>query len=151
MRWMGLLFGLRGRVGRARWWAVQLAGGAVAVSLWAIDRVGIIIPLGLLILAGMVLAAAVITNGIRRLHDRDRNGWWLLLFYVAPVLLDELAPAFGSEAGGLVVEGFALAIVAWAMIEIGCLPGSSGPNRYGADPLAGKRAGVPAMPRTPRG
>jgi len=49
--------------------------------------------------------------GIRRLHDIDRTGWWWLI--------------------ALTVIGIILLIV-WA-----CTRGTAGPNRYGADPLAG--------------
>jgi uncharacterized membrane protein YhaH (DUF805 family) len=34
-----------------------------------------------------------------------------------------------------------MAIVIWAFVELGCLPGTSGPNQYGPDPLGG-----PALP-----
>jgi len=48
---------------------------------------------------------------IRRLHDTDRTGWWLLLMLV-PVI------------GAVIVIIFL------------CLRGTSGPNRFGPDPLA---------------
>ncbi|PZC45288.1 MAG: Uncharacterized membrane protein YhaH, DUF805 family [Chloroflexi bacterium] len=49
--------------------------------------------------------------GVRRLHDINRTGWWLLLWLVpVPVV------------GGIV-------IVVWA-----CRQGDGGPNKYGPDP-----------------
>jgi uncharacterized membrane protein YhaH (DUF805 family) len=48
----------------------------------------------------------------KRWHDRDKSGWWSLIL---------LVPFIGSI---------------WALVECGCLPGTEGPNRYGADPLA---------------
>jgi uncharacterized membrane protein YhaH (DUF805 family) len=47
---------------------------------------------------------------VRRLHDTDRNGWWLLLFFV---------PLLG-----------AIVLLVWL-----CTRGSDGYNRFGADPL----------------
>ena len=60
---------------------------------------------GLFILASLIPYLAV---AVRRLHDRNRTGWWLLLTFVP----------FG---------GFVL-IYWWA------LPGDPGPNRYGPPP-----------------
>ena len=50
-----------------------------------------------------------IAVGIRRLHDTDRSGWWLLI-------------AFVPFIGALVLLVFFL------------LDGTSGPNRFGPDP-----------------
>jgi uncharacterized membrane protein YhaH (DUF805 family) len=50
---------------------------------------------------------------IKRWHDRGKSGWWVLIALV-PLI------------GGL-----------WALIETGFLPGTSGTNQYGPDPLAG--------------
>jgi uncharacterized membrane protein YhaH (DUF805 family) len=44
-------------------------------------------------------------------HDRNKSGWWVLIAFV-PVI------------GGL-----------WYLIECGFLPGTTGANNYGADPL----------------
>jgi uncharacterized membrane protein YhaH (DUF805 family) len=49
--------------------------------------------------------------GIRRLHDIDRTGWWTLI--------------------ALTVIGIILLLI-WA-----CMKGTTGPNRFGADPLGG--------------
>ncbi|MDK1018188.1 MAG: DUF805 domain-containing protein [Actinomycetota bacterium] len=50
---------------------------------------------------------------IKRWHDRDKSGWWILI---------GLVPIIG---------GF------WALIETRFLTGTQGENRYGPDPLAG--------------
>jgi len=50
--------------------------------------------------------------GIRRLHDRDQTGWWILL-------------------GLIPVIGWIILIV-WF-----CMRGTVGPNRFGPDPLQG--------------
>ena len=86
-----------------------------------------------------------IAVGLRRLHDRDKSGWWLLLFYLVPSLLWGIgAVAFfygvGAEAAGGMIAGGVLgvlsfAILVWAFIELGCLRGTLGPNRFGPDPL----------------
>lgn len=48
---------------------------------------------------------------VKRWHDRDKSGWWVLI---------ELIPLIGSI---------------WALVELGCLKGTYGKNRFGPDPL----------------
>ncbi len=54
-----------------------------------------------------------IAVGIRRLHDIDKSGWWYLLLLI-PLI------------GPIVILVFM------------CQPGSSGNNRFGSDPYAGR-------------
>ena len=72
-------------------------------------------------LAVIVPSIAVI---VRRLHDRDMSGWWYLGF-----ILLSMIP----------VIGFLASI---AMLVIFCLPGTPGPNRFGADPKDPNSASV---------
>jgi uncharacterized membrane protein YhaH (DUF805 family) len=52
-----------------------------------------------------------ISVGVRRLHDIDKSGWWLLISLVPFV-------------GGII------------LIVFYCLEGTRGPNRFGPDPIA---------------
>jgi uncharacterized membrane protein YhaH (DUF805 family) len=96
---------------------------------------GAFFMLALLALPVWVSGLAV---GIKRLHDRDKSGWWILLFYFGPQVLNGLATAAGENEQILSLllstAGFALTI--WAFVELGCLRGTLGPNRFGPDPLA---------------
>src|SRR5450631_2683411 len=72
-----------------------------------------------------------------RLHDRGKSAWWLLVFYAVPGVLGQLAKGawFAGAAGTrlhcvLALAGFALSI--WGFVEIGCLRGNAGPNKYGS-------------------
>jgi uncharacterized membrane protein YhaH (DUF805 family) len=38
-------------------------------------------------------------------------------------------------AGGLIFSLASLAVSLWALVELGFLRGTAGPNRYGPDPL----------------
>jgi uncharacterized membrane protein YhaH (DUF805 family) len=72
---------------------------------------------------------------IRRLHDRNKSGWWMILFIVAPAVYVH----FGSELHGAihVVGRFAVPIaLIWGFVEMACLKGTNGPNRFGPDPPA---------------
>ncbi|HYD26023.1 MAG TPA: DUF805 domain-containing protein [Croceibacterium sp.] len=77
---------------------------------------------------GGIWALGVLIPGIavtvRRLHDRDMSGWWYLGFFVA-----QLIPLVGW-------------IATIAFIVLMCLPGTSGPNRFGPDPLDPHQAEV---------
>src|SRR6266850_562223 len=64
--------------------------------------------IGLLLLPLMVVAIIV---QIKRWHDRDKSGWWVLI---------NLIPCIGGI---------------WALIECGFLKGTAGENRFGLDPL----------------
>jgi uncharacterized membrane protein YhaH (DUF805 family) len=46
---------------------------------------------------------------VKRWHDRDKSGWWVLIGFI---------PVIGSI---------------WALVETGFLRGTVGPNRFGAD------------------
>jgi len=72
---------------------------------------------------------------LKRLHDREKSAWWLLLFYLLPALLYGIANV--TEYEGLVFSLAALGISLWALVELGCLRGASGPNPHGPDPLEG--------------
>jgi uncharacterized membrane protein YhaH (DUF805 family) len=76
-----------------------------------------------------------------RLQDRSKSAWWLLMFYAVPGVLGQLAKGarFAGAAGPglyyvLALAGFALSI--WGFVEIGCLRGTAGPNKYGSNPLS---------------
>jgi uncharacterized membrane protein YhaH (DUF805 family) len=79
-----------------------------------------------------------------RLHDRDKSAWWLVVFYLVPGVLSQLAKAvwFAGATGAvlhytLALASFALTI--WGFVEIGCLRGTTGSNTYGPDPLLQSR------------
>jgi uncharacterized membrane protein YhaH (DUF805 family) len=76
----------------------------------------------------------------RAVRDRGKNAWWLLVFYAVPGVLGHSAKGTwvaGAAGMGLhyilALAGFALSI--WEFIEIGCLSGNAGSNRYGSNPF----------------
>lgn len=134
-------FSFRGRTARLAYWRVSLV---LVIFSAVLSGVGMAMsiaagPLGavfFLMLAPAIFASLAL--GVRRLHDREKSGWWGLVFWVAPSMLSELAE--GMQGGVLALIGllFSLASIAltiWGFVEIGFLPGTRGPNRYGDDPL----------------
>ena len=91
-------------------------------------------------MVNIVIYISSLAVGVKRLHDRNKSGWYLLLFYIAPSLL--FAVSFGitvSDGSGTVAGFLALAgvaIVIWTFVELGCLRGTIGANAYGPDPIA---------------
>jgi uncharacterized membrane protein YhaH (DUF805 family) len=72
---------------------------------------------------------------LKRLHDRNKSGWWLVPFFLAPNLLHKA----GDWLGDSYLAGFVMLVVAalslWGFVEMLCLRGTRGPNRFGTDPL----------------
>ena len=97
---------------------------------------------GLLGLAYLALVIPMIAVGVRRLHDTDRSGWWLLAPFapyavgIALLFSRGFTPgmsgmfAFGPAMIFMLI-GFVLAIVVFIFTV---LPGTKGPNRFGPDP-----------------
>ena len=131
-----LLFTFEGRINRAKYWLTALIWFA-AWAIWGAILFASDFSLAAIALGVVVIIASIISGiavGIKRLHDREKSGWWLLLFYFAPGILDQI----GRQAGdaGILFMLASTAITIWMIVELGCLRGTIGPNRYGPDPLA---------------
>ena len=134
-----------GRAPRAEYWWFYL--GYIILALVLNILTGISEIFGLLGILYLALVIPMIAVGVRRLHDIDRTGWWLL----APILpyaigFAMMFPAMMSGAAdpanpfnmtglGLVsiflLLGLAMAVLVFVF---SVLPGTKGPNRYGPDP-----------------
>jgi uncharacterized membrane protein YhaH (DUF805 family) len=106
-------FSGQGRVSRKQWWLyLVLPALVVSIILSAIDaNTGRVDPesgIGLFsgIWALVILIPSILFH-IKRFHDRDKSGWWVLI---------GLIPIIGAI---------------WLLIELGFLAGTPGPNRYG--------------------
>ena len=147
MNLLELLFGFQGRITRLRYWLGYCTWIVIGVLVYFALKVLIVATdlgaatvmfwgMGLLVLVPFIVSSIAIN--LRRLHDRDKSGWWLVLFYLAPVVLDGIGRSAGSI--GIVFSVISFAISVWAFVELGCLRGTIAGNRYGPDPVAPKPA-----------
>jgi len=151
MDWKTLLFSFGGRINRAKYWLTMLIYAVVWVIYLVIvviltsglSRDALVIVLiGSMVILGFFGLWSSLAVAIKRLHDRNKSGWWLLLFWLVPNLLGMVPNLLGSlpmsAAGtvfGTLVALASFVIFIWGFVEIGCLKGTTGPNDYGPDPL----------------
>ena len=122
MDYKQLFLSPQGRLNRKPYWigvlillAIQLVGNLLFANF---DREAPSIPA---LIVSLLLLYPSVVLGIKRCHDRDHPGWWLLI-----VLIPLLGPL-------------------WLLVELGFLRGTPGPNRFGPDPLGDEAtAGKPA-------
>jgi uncharacterized membrane protein YhaH (DUF805 family) len=110
-----------GRARRTEFWMFTLFSAIASIVLGLLDTLfgtatvygnGTVVTFTPGILQGIYALAVLIPTlavTVRRLHDTDRTGWWLLIGLI-PIV------------GGIVLLVFM------------CLDGTRGPNRYGVDP-----------------
>jgi uncharacterized membrane protein YhaH (DUF805 family) len=73
---------------------------------------------------------------IKRLHDRNKSGWWMIPFIVATALYGQFADRLGGSWAAALLGLAVLIFFIWGMVEMCWLKGTRGPNRFGPDPLA---------------
>lgn len=102
-----------GRASRSEYWYWVLFAFIVAVVSTILDVA--IFPYSdtgpIETITGLLLLLPGVAMSVRRLHDIDRTGWWVLITFT--------------------IIGIILLII-WA-----CMRGTSGNNRFGPDPLGG--------------
>ena len=103
----------QGRVNRQQWWLrlvvpyviIYIVLNLIDVALGTYDA-----QRGGGLLSGLFALAALIPSilvYIKRWHDRDKSGWWMLILFI---------PLVGAI---------------WFLVELGFLKGTDGPNRFG--------------------
>jgi uncharacterized membrane protein YhaH (DUF805 family) len=112
-----------GRSRRKEFWMFTLLNFIVTIVLYGLIIMGMdfqtgqmgalsMLGGGLLLIYGLAVLVPSIAVHVRRFHDQDKSGWFVLLMFIPGI-------------GGLIVIVFM------------CLEGTRGPNRFGEDPKAG--------------
>jgi len=101
-----------GRAARSEYWYFALFVALMTIMAAILDAAMFPLmetgPFSLIVSLGLLLPSWAVA--IRRLHDLDRTGWWVLIaFTIIGILL----------------------LIVWF-----CLRGTQGSNRFGPDPLA---------------
>lgn len=105
-----IYFGFSGRLNRQRYWLSYLVFTVVMVVIIA-ALVGMAGPEAepspVLLLLYIPLIWVSLAIQIKRFHDRDKSGWWVLISFI---------PIIGPL---------------WLLVELGFLSGDDGANRFG--------------------
>lgn len=136
------LFTVSGRARRAEFWWLMLA----ALIFHLCGSVLLLIPLaGALVYATLSvwLGVANLTATVRRLHDVNKRGWWLMLplggalvACSAAVIMLSRYPGNYNAAMGIVSMACFFVLALYVVLLVLCLSkGTDGPNRFGPDPL----------------
>jgi uncharacterized membrane protein YhaH (DUF805 family) len=91
---------------------------------------GLTVLLGSVVL-GLFLSWIVVAVASKRCHDRNKSGWWLILFILTPLVVGGI----GAMVQSTPVLAVAFAFHFWSFVELGCRRGTKGGNRFGSDPL----------------
>jgi uncharacterized membrane protein YhaH (DUF805 family) len=161
MDYVRLLFGSGGRTNRARYLVVQLALLTIWFILWPKLPLHFSSQWEALHLDWLVVITMSwinVATTIKRLHDRNRSGWWAIAVFI----LNRLAYTYyGLFLGGyfgvdistakellLVMLFVVLSLLqTWIAIELFFLMGTDGRNRFGPDPLSSVATGAATGPQ----
>ncbi len=166
------LFSFQGRIRRRDWWLLGIAMAVIGTIVISVldaalkqsgQTVRMVVNDGFVLLMnwmGFALSA-------KRMHDRGRSGWWLivpLVVDVAAIALavtayftmmaaghdqNALSAAIGSAGlAGIVLMLLMLVVGIWLFIDLGCLDGAPGPNKYGPSPKAAAPAPAATVVQT---
>ena len=112
-------FSLQGRLRRSQYWLWHLAQAAIAIALGCVlygitalapQNIVVAIAISLLALAlYVVFVWSALSVSVRRCHDRNKSGWFVLVSLIPLLNL-------------------------WVLIELGFLDGTQDPNQYGPSP-----------------
>jgi uncharacterized membrane protein YhaH (DUF805 family) len=110
MDYQNLLLNAQGRINRQTYWigVAIIFVAALVLYLLALATGGTLRTI-LFVIIYLAFLYPSICLAIKRFHDRDKSGWWVFIALV-PLI------------GGI-----------WYFIEVGCLPGTVGPNQFGPD------------------
>jgi uncharacterized membrane protein YhaH (DUF805 family) len=91
-------------------------------------------------IVSLALLVPSLAVAVRRLHDTDRRGWWLLLPLVPALIVGGAAAAViaGSEVAVniLLAAALLLGIGSVLLMVWYCSRGTIGENRFGPDPIS---------------
>jgi uncharacterized membrane protein YhaH (DUF805 family) len=145
-----------GRASRAEYWWFVLA---LIIAYIVVSIVESIVGINHMIfsvygpLSALLWLATIVPSiavAVRRLHDTDRSGWWVLLpivpYALAIVIAGPAIVAGGMGAGLGIAALFMLVglLCGLLLLVFMVLPGTPGENRYGPNPYGDATTAVAA-------
>lgn len=121
--WFILLFAVGGA-------AILAAGDDPTAAIAAGGAILVVYLFILLVSLALIIPHIAVT--VRRLHDTNRTGWWILApfgGYIIAFLGVGLESSIVSLIGLLAIFGASITLLVFYFLD-----GTSGPNRYGEDP-----------------
>lgn len=145
MNRLARVFSFNGRSTRLAFWRTTLCLIVAMAVVEAVVVSGTLISPVAGAITAVLFAPVMIANlavAVRRLHDRGKGAWWLLVFGVAPFALICIARGLAgdpTESTRLIHALIALALMLaslvfsiWGWVELGFLRGQLKSNRFGA-------------------
>src|SRR3974390_3790590 len=121
-----VFFRTRGRTGRASWWIASCV--LMAIGFAVLSAIGKNIVLAVVLaLLGLLIVYSLLAVAVKRLHDRNKRGWWVLLFALAPIMLASAVSAFDEGLDPILnyaAWAIVLVLALWALLEFGLMPGT---------------------------
>ncbi|MDK2635521.1 DUF805 domain-containing protein [Pantoea stewartii subsp. indologenes] len=127
-------FSFRGRVGRRDFWLWQ--------AIWVLLTSLLFFLAGNDLLDTQMAAFGIVcllwpasAIVVKRLHDRDRRGYWALLLIAAWLLMAGNWSMTGEVLQWLIGRVLPFIILAGLILDLGVFRGTAGDNRFGAAPV----------------
>lgn len=169
-----LLFSFNGRINRAQYWLggvgagfgivflatiLAVIGGAPSNALSKDQQLAHFVGVFAMTLIPAILIASWIGYALawKRFHDRGKSGVWVFLPMLPSFMM--MSSMFGAMASGADIVTLANAgqpwaailwiIQLWFLVELGFMPGTEGPNKYGDPPGGNSSIKAPRAPTAP--
>lgn len=124
------LFKFRGRASRSEfWWFMLFIFCVNAAAGFILRLLPVTVAASISLAISLLLFPANIGVSVRRFHDRNLSGWWILI----PIVMLFLWILSGSKEMGRVNSALALCMCL-CYLAIFCMPGTPGDNKYGPPP-----------------
>ena len=83
----------------------------------------------------LIFAWVYLATSVKRLHDRDKSGWWIIPYFAVPGLYGQFSDRLPDSYWMLPFELSAFLLMIAGFVDIYCLKGTRWTNRFGPNPL----------------
>ena len=123
----------KGRASRSEFWWFCLFTLLINIAVGIVGAIAPALASIISAVQALWLLLPTVSVSTRRLHDRDLSGWWQAL--PAALMLPGLVGVAADADWLFILVAFAAVIASIGLLVVYALKGTSGPNRFGPDPL----------------